>query len=99
MNLQTIDNFTRKLGPVSTLIDAVMEAILPKVVASACAYPCSGTWQGDYCYTVCENCIQYAVYHTMAVFAQEPNGSCDFTCSMGCSWKVAGGPCGDPGPC
>lgn len=32
MNLQTIDIFTRKLGPVSALIDMVMEAVLPKCV-------------------------------------------------------------------
>ncbi|GJM39939.1 MAG: hypothetical protein DHS20C20_02210 [Ardenticatenaceae bacterium] len=99
MNLQTIDNFTRKLGLINNLIDMIMRKILPKTIALAgdCGHHCGGTFRGDFCHYSCENCVQYAVYQTMGWFAPSGGGPCENACPMGCTWKVAGGTCG--GPC
>ncbi len=95
MNLQTIDNFTRKLGLVSTLIDVVMAAILPKTKATAC-HSGSACWsvRGNYCYTYCWNCIERAVFDEKV----HCGPGCPHCCTNPCFMYLDGGPCG-PGPC
>lgn len=98
MNLQAIDNFTRKLGPVSAMIGVVMETVLPKTVAVAC-HPNYYCWsdRGDYCYTYCWNCTEYAIWDEIKRYRPYEGGPCSQTCIDPCDWWVAGGTCG--GPC
>lgn len=100
MNLQTIDNFTRKLGLVSTLIDMVMEATLPKATASADCGNC-GVRRGDLCHTYCDGChptgTLFAVYKTIPLLGGP--GPCTDCGDWGCTWEENAGQCPPGHPC
>jgi hypothetical protein len=104
MNLQTIDNFTRRLGPVSALIDVVMEEVLPKRVASADCGNCGSiTEPGNICYRYCDGCHQgaqqYAVYHTWGGRWNFETSKCDKCDYWGCITTQPDGQCQPGTPC
>jgi hypothetical protein len=100
MNLQAIDNFTRKMGPVSALIDMVMEIVLPKGTASADCGNCS--YLGDVCYRYCDccapSCSQWAVYETFGG-TTGPGQDCTWCANWGCITTKPDGSCQPGTPC
>lgn len=75
--LNLIDRASSKLGPLSTLLDAVVEKIVPTVTASACA--------GAVCaFTTCTNVHCSHFFVGTRYFSTAPHG-CEFgiyTCSV-----------------
>jgi hypothetical protein len=76
--LSLIDRTTSKLGPFSSLLDKIVERVVPSVTASACA--------GSFCKTVCGPRCAHGFAAT-SYYSTAPRG-CEqgiYTCSVhGC---------------
>jgi len=76
--LSVIDRASSKLGPISSLLDKIVERVVPTVTASAC--------RGSYCFTACGGRCGHFLAGT-AYYSTAPRG-CEqgiYTCSVsGC---------------
>lgn len=85
--LSSVDRLAAKLGPVSFLIDAVVEHLAPKAEAAACgtSYYCDSQ-KGNYCYYGCVGSLAYRYWDEKKYYRFYPGGSCNHLCTDACDY-------------
>lgn len=87
--LSSVDRLTAKIGPLNTVIDAVVERLAPKAEAAACGTPYyCGSSQGAYCHYGCVGSLAYRYWDEKKYYRFNGAGACYHLCTDPCDYYL-----------